>query len=256
MNAYGAGRLPNSHMSNGTRFSQRPTYDEASDSYQQQPGYLPQKSRHSLGGSSRSRSRKLKPLEPILDELDDLIQDAMVFYRDFHQDFLRETQGIEAYASEDLLCMILTAKANAGTGPRNQHRRGSVRSTGMHASSSSDQTFHTFRRTLIEGIKRATAEIRYYESGHDKTPNLVYSQISKTYKAIIPALQVRQLSVSNLNTLATQLEMLSVFLRRHGAGSGQTRSSYDDGRDPDGYCDGDLQDDGHRDEQGDSEEGR
>ena len=252
---YGGGRLSGRHIINGRRPSQRPTYDDGSDYYSQQPGYPSQDSRRRPESSSRTSNRRSVPIEAILEELDSIVQDAMTFYRDFHQDFLHDIQGIESYASDDLLSMILMTKANASTNPCIQHRRESVRSTTMHTSAGSDQNFHTVKRTLIEGMRRALTEISYCKPGHDDTPSLVRSQISKTHKAIGPALQIRLISISNLNTLATQLEMLSVFLKRHGAGHGQARSSYDEGRDSGGYRGGDMQDDGNGDEHGDWEGG-
>ena len=240
---YVGSRIAPRHVPSSRRPSRRPAYDDGEEDYPHHGDYPSRDSRQDMNVGMQANRKRSVPIEPILDDLDHLLQDAMTFYRKFQQDFLQDIHSIESYTDEDLLSRILIAKARASKSPRRQSRGDLAHPGDTQGSASLESPFHTWKQALIEGMRRAVNEIAYCRPGYDNIPGLVRSQISKTCKTITPALQIRNISISNLNTLATHLEMLSIFLNRNGAGNHQARPKKDDGKDMADYHVGDLQDD-------------
>ena len=197
-----------------------------------------------MGPEARSGRGNPPSIETLLNDLGHLVEGAMAFYRGFQQAFCQDIVRIEPYAPDDLVSMILKAKMSATAGSHSNPRRGSVSSPEVRNGASSVPSFYDTSRDLLGGMKKTAKTLSYCKAGHGVDPSLVARQVKKSYLAVVPVLHNGNMSVSDLHTLATELEMLSVFLNRNGAGCRRTEQSYDDSREPMEYRDGDVHDDG------------
>ena len=195
-----------------------------------------------MGPEARSSRGNPPSIEALLNDLDHLVQGAIAFYRDFQETFCQDIVRIQSYAPDDLISMILKAKMSATAGFRSDPRRGSVSSPEVRHSASSVPSFYDTSRDLLGGMKKAAKTLSYCNASHGVDPSLVARQIKKSYLAVAPVFQSGSISVPDLNSLATELEMLSVFLSRNGAGCRRTEQSYDEVREPMEYHDGDVRD--------------
>ena len=222
---FGGVRTPSQYLPSTRRASRRPATDEdETDTYSQRSATEYRMFRHQRpndGGHENDRRRI--PIEDVLEGLGHRIQDALSFYHELQQDFSNDVHRIRRYAPEELLSYILQAKIASMNSPE-QRRRRSRRSTEPQKYAESDRGFYTVQKVLIATLRRADADLKSCKCTSEIDPALVSQQIKKTYKAIHPSLNAANVRIPDVKILATELEMLLVFLKRQGDDSQMSRS--------------------------------
>lgn len=169
--------------------------------------------------SHNGRPSEVKPEEAI-DSLYKATAKASAYFSRQKEEFRRETEGIQAYASSRILTELWREKWEVGNRSKSDAKATQERHTKNHALLEGDYT--SVARKLDECLRVAVSATK-----HDLDLTL-YTKIRDMDKAIVEMLHKIRSHRGALDKLLNELEVLSVVLEQYGA---RNESHHGGGRD-------------------------